>query len=149
MAKQPKRKNNYSKKRKKRFSPIQILVISIILFLFLIVILFTILRFVHTTQNLVESKVNSLAKDYYENHIYEELAQKNKPDEIAKTLKKYETSGLSIVHLRQLLNHNNQADMTKYLSEQCDTEKTFVKYYPESPYSKKSYHIDIVYSCDF
>lgn len=149
MVKQPKRKNNYSKNRRKRFSPIQILIISIILLLFLIVILFTILRFVHTPQNLVESKVNSLAKDYYENHIYEELAQKNKPDEIAKILKKYETSGLSLVHLRQLLNYNNQADMTKYLSEQCDTEKTFVRHYPEPPFSKTSYRVDIVYSCDF
>ena len=98
----------------------------------------------------VESKINSLATNYYEKVFYEDL-NINNPNDAATALEKYQTTGLSTVTLRQLLlsdvgKNTNDAD---YLLKYCDAEATRVKFYPDPPFTRTSYHIEYTYSCNF
>ncbi len=142
-------KNNRNRKNKK-FTPVQKTTLFIILFLFIIVIGYLIFAITHTPENLTKSKIEKLASEYYENYLFEQFTKSNseKPSEI---LEEYKTIGLSIVYLRQLLLYKNQSDAetVNYLTKHCDENKTSVKFYPEPPYNKTSYHTDYSYSCDF
>ena len=99
----------------------------------------------------VKNSFESLARHYYENVFYENMLDSNTySGDPAKALEKYESSGLNPVNLRQLilLDENNNID-TDYILKYCDSEQTTVKYFPESPYSKTSYHTEYSYSCNF
>ena len=138
-------------KRKKGMSLTQKLIIFIIIFSSVLILFFTAFSFVHTTENLVKSKLTHLASDYYENYFYANIAKSNDSNSISNVLQEYETVGLSVVHLRQLLLYSDQIDSgtIKFLTEHCDENKTVIKYYPEPPFTKTSYRIDYTYSCDF
>ena len=141
-------KNN-RKSKKKPLSSIQILIISIIAFLFVLIIGYIIFSLLSTTENITKSKFEKLASTYYENYLYEEVSNKN--SDPAKALEEYSDVGLSTVYLRQILYYEGQTDTeaVEYLSEHCDENNTSVKFYPESPYKKTSYHAEYSYSCDF
>ncbi len=141
-------KNN-RKSKKKPLSSIQILIISIIAFLFVLIIGYIIFSLLSTTENITKSKFEKLASTYYENYLYEEVSNKN--SDPTKVLEEYDGVGLSTVYLRQILYYEGQTDTeaVEYLSEHCDENNTSVKFYPESPYKKTSYHAEYSYSCDF
>ena len=135
----------------KRLSKIQKLIISVIVILFLLVTLSLLFVFLNKPENLIKSKISSLASSYYENYLYEKIGKHSKTGSAAEVLKDYNETGLSSVYLSQLLLYDNQIDTetVKYLSNRCDENKTAVKFFPEPPYSKTSYHTEYFYTCDF
>lgn len=139
-----KKPRNY---KKKSFSPVQKIVLFMIMILFVLVIGYLIFGLTYTSENITKSKIETLASDYYENYLYKQIVDSK--EDPAKILDEYKKIGLSIVYLRQLLRYENDKELENYLLKHCDENKTSVKFYPESPYTKTSYHTDYSYSCDF
>ncbi|MBR3230763.1 hypothetical protein IKF73_01910 [Candidatus Saccharibacteria bacterium] len=138
-----------SSRKKRRFSSPQIIIIVIIGASMVAVIIATICSLIFKPENLVKAQISALATDYYENYLYPSFDQ-NSPN-FNDFMQKYETTGLTITTLRQILLHDHQKNVTAapFLKEHCDENSTFIKFYPEYPYSKTSYHVEYSYSCDF
>ncbi len=151
---QTKHKKNYSKPKKSYHFSVQKLILSIIMAAVLIVIIVLISAFFFKPENIVKSKISAIASDYYENYFYERLINSETYQEVGnieKVMEKYQDSGLSPLNLRQLLLYDNQknADSAPLLKKYCNEENTYVKFYPEPPYSKTSYRAEYTYSCNF
>ncbi len=143
------RKKHYYKPShdKPKLSTLQKTIIVIIVAVMVIVIIAVATSFLFKTENIVKAKIENLATSYYEDNLYEKFLTS---DGGADGFKKYDQSGLPLVPLRQLI---YTSDLEKTEIEQirnaCDENKTYIKYYPESPYSKTSYRIEYTYNCNF
>lgn len=95
-------------------------------------------------EKVVTSKIEAITADYYENYFYDRIKDYN-------SLNNYTENGFSKVTLRQLLLFDSErhADAASLLNQYCDAESTYVKIYPEEPFSKTDYHVDYHYSCTF
>ena len=136
--------------RKQKLTLFQKIIISVIFILFALIIIYIIVAFTFTPENIAKSKIEQLSSNYYENYLYEQIIESGNSNP-AEILEEYKDTGLSIVYLRQLLLHKDQDDseITVFLTEHCDENKTSVKYYPKPPYNKNSYYTEYSYSCDF
>ena len=95
-------------------------------------------------------QLDSLARDYYEKYLYDEhLQRSNRSSE--EIFSRFSEKGLGRILLRQLLvfDEKNHGDAREKLNKKCDTNKTYVVYYPKSPYGKTDYEFEYVYSCNF
>lgn len=128
--------------RKIIFIIILIIIVASIGFLFV---------FLNRPENIVKTEIDQLASHYYEDIFYENmLNSKNFSGDAAQTLSKYTESGISPLTLRQLVSIDSFSSSKKdYLYSYCDESSTLVRFYPDPPYSRTSYHTDIVYSCNF
>lgn len=118
----------------------------------LIVCLAVISAFLLNPERQVKQKFEALANNYYEYNFYENLLNsENFSGDLRLALQKYEEPGLSPVTLRQLLLYDpaGTADVGAYLKRYCDPNSTTVKFYPEFPYSRTSYHAEYTYDCNF
>ena len=146
-------KRNHSRKPvRKRFSLVQKIILGVIVVASITIVIATISVLNSRPENIVKSKIETLASDYYENVIYQGiLDSKQFSGDITETLQKYTETGLSPVTLRELLLHDTKksADFSSLIKEYCNQEMTTVKYYPEAPFAKSSYRVVYSYSCDF
>ena len=128
--------------------------LSVIIIAMLLVISAALFAIFYKSENLVKAKIDSLARDYYENYLYENFATSDafvKTTDLDAVMRRYVDHGFSRITLRQLLLHDadrHTSDAT-YLREYCDENKTYVQIFPKSPYTRTSYHIDTTYSCNF
>ena len=93
-----------------------------------------------------------LATDYYENDFYDTILQIDTSSQpLAERLERYSKIGFAEVYLRQLLilKGEKYQKAATYLKKHCDENRTYVRYYPDSPYGRKDYHIEYAYSCNF
>ena len=130
------------------------IVLSIILIATIIVVVAAVTPLFYNKQKSVESQISSLATDYYENYFYKNLSSSEdftKIEDLDSAMEKYRTHGFAAVTLRQLLLYDNQknANYTDFLTKYCDENSTSVRFYPEPPYDKTSYHAEYTYSCAF
>ena len=141
----PKKTHYYKPSAKTpKFSVTQKIIIAIIVIVMLIVTIATILFFALKDNSVVKSKIEYLAKDYYENYLYEKYTTPG-----AEGLEKYEKAGLSSTPLRQIIYHGEASDDDiAQISNACDENRTYIKYYPEPPYTKTSYRIEYTYVCE-
>lgn len=138
----PYRQNN---SKAPRSSFIRNFILFVIISMVAIVIITTISLVVLNPERRVKSKMDSLVSTYYEDFFYPKLTKDPKT-----VLQKYKDTGLSIVTLRQLLfDPIGNTEDSKYILSRCDENKTFVRYFPDPPYTKSSYHTEITYSCNF
>ncbi len=138
--------------KKHKLSPIQKIIIVIIVSVMAITIGFAIASFFLQPENLTKAKISNLATDYYENYLYENLINSEKfSGNIDATMSEYKDRGLSTITLRQLLLHDQSknASLANEIKNYCDEEKTTIKFYPDAPYSRGSYHVDYHYVCNF
>jgi len=116
----------------------------------LMVILATFSAFFFTPERVVKDKVETLAKEYYENTLYENIVNSTtKPlDEV---MKKYAEKGFSRIFLRQLLvlSSSTHPDYSSIITSYCNENLTSIVIYPDAPYGKSDYHIEYDYSCKF
>ena len=140
-----------NKKNKRRLSPAQKIIISVIVILFVLLSSTILFAFLNKPENVIKSKISTLATDYYENYLYEKISNHNESNSASRALEGSEKYGLATTPLSQLLFYDKKIDQEtiKYLTSHCDENKTTVKFYPEPPYSKTSYHIEFFYTCDF
>lgn len=100
----------------------------------------------------IPRKFEALASNYYENIFYTGMINSDSFDgDLKAALQKHEAAGLAPVSLRQLiyLSDGAAASDGNYLAEYCDINDSSVIFYPESPYTKSSYHFRITYACNF
>lgn len=98
-----------------------------------------------------ERELKKLANDYYIEYLYPRILgiHRNTPEVV---LADYIDTGLPSVRLRQMLMYNDHAhaDSLKYFSNahyQCDTNYTYVRYFPVAPYGPRDYTAEYTYSC--
>ena len=118
-------------------------ILSVIILAILIIIATVVSFFLLDNERRVKSQISALATDYYENYFYQ--------DYTGADLSNYEIHGYAPVTLRQLLlyDHQKNSAYTEFLTNFCDENHTFVRFYPESPYTKTSYRTEYTYSCNF
>ncbi len=137
----------------KTSSPFKKVAIVIICLAMIAVALAIALPLIFSEENLAKQKLDSLAEDYYENHLYEDLMNSGKVDKdnLEEAMKTYSERGFTHILLRQILLHESykDSDDAKFLRESCDENRTIIRFFPESPYTQKSYHTEITYSCNF
>lgn len=144
------------KRRKSSFRGLEIkpkkIILTIIILATLVVALTVIMIAFLNPERQVKSKVESLASNYYENIIYQDLVTSDTfSGDIESALQKYTEKGLPRVNLRQLLLNTKNVPTADYdyLTKHCDIEKTFVQFFPESPFASTNYRVDYTYSCNF
>lgn len=126
-----------------------------------VVILIAVLCIVNgSNQSKLEARMKELAVDFYENFYYDSPSTEAK--EKAEFVKKYEKTGIKIdlSNLSRYAGSKKGAKKelaTSILSEfknsktdkECDANQTKAIIYPQDPYGKKDYKLEIVLSCGF
>ena len=119
----------------------------------LLVVVALIIPLIFSEENLTKQKLDSMAEDYYKNHLYSDFINSGKFDSenLEETMQIYAERGFSHVFLRQILLHEAYRDTedAKFLREACDENKTIIQFFPDAPYTKESFHTKITYSCNF
>lgn len=130
------------------------IILAVIFISMLVVIIAVVCSFVLDPQKRVPEDISKLSAEYYEDYFYENLTHSARfqDDKIFNSvMEKYHTYGLAPIRLSDLLLYDNQknANYREYLTKYCDENATTIKFYPESPYGKKDYRVDITYACNF
>ena len=146
----PSRLSRTRKRDHKIFLNARRAIIVIIITSIVIVVAAVLLTSFANPESIVKREVESIATDYYENHFYPEITEKSDKSP-ADIIERYTTSGFARVTLRQLLIFDNErhAEAAAILTTYCDTNDTFVQFFPESPFGKSNYRIEYHYSCTF
>jgi len=120
------------------------LALSVIILSMLVVILMVLFMSFTKPEKVVTQKIEEISVDYYENYFYDRIKSYDNLDA-------YVENGFSRVSLRQLLLFDSErhADAASLLNQYCDSEKTYIRIYPEEPFSKTDYHIEYNYACTF
>lgn len=116
--------------------------------------LFLLPRENHTVQDKIYHEISNLSKDYYENYLYKQLLstkESSSPTVFETNMQKYREYGFSVVRLRQILVYNQQkgSSYSASLTNYCDENRTYIKYFPEPPFKRSSYRTEFTYSCNF
>lgn len=101
----------------------------------------------------IKKYLEEKATRYYEETYYDYI--KKQTENIETFLKNFEQDGLHIT-VEALINQNEitESEATKKFKnniskEQCDYKKTKAVLYPQKPYEKKSYKMEIILDCGF
>ena len=146
------RQSSLAKRKKssmKSFDYARRAILTVIVLAMMVVILAFLVAFFMKPENAVVSKIEDMAKDYYENYYYD-LFVDNMPSgrKIDEAFSKYEESGFSDVTLRRLVVYDSHkhSDVERTLYEYCDPDKTTVKIYPVAPFLRTDYRVEYNYS---
>ena len=127
-------------------------IIAVIVLAMLAVILAILASIFYKPETIVTNKISSITADYYENYFYPRVESYGTTDKtIGEIMSRYTESGFSKITLRQLLLFDSEryADAAALLTEYCDPELTYVKIFPDEPFTKSDYHVDYHYACTF
>ena len=132
--------------KERRFVTIGVLVSAVMVAVSIFVTVF------FNPKAVAERKFDFLARNYYENYYYDKFVSEIPEGKREETFKKFSTTGLSPVLLRQLFLYNNRkyADFEKYFSGSynCDKNKTSAKFYPVEPYGRTDYEVKFELVCE-
>lgn len=98
-----------------------------------------------------EKKFEELAKDYYENSLYESFIVEHDGEDLEKAFSVYK-NGFT-VRLRQLLNYeflehdSNYRSYFETNSFSCNTNTSVAIFKPRAPYGKKDYDLELNLKC--
>ena len=141
----------------RKLSAVQKLVVGIIILATVAIVVFSVYAINRSrpvdTATAVEAHIANLATDYYEHYFFPDLESSihtNSASDISEVLTAYTETGFTKVPLRQILSHTEHSDdITNVIIERCDTNHTFVHFFPEPPFNATSYHTSYDYSCNF
>lgn len=139
-------------KHKKTLSGIQKTIIIVIALAIIVTLAAVIISFFLQPERLTKSRIESLASDYYENYLYENFINSDKfSGDLESAMSRYTETGFTSITLRQLILHDQEktASIADSLKANCDIEQTTIKFFPESPFSRKDYRVDYRYVCNF
>lgn len=139
-----------STRKKQKLTLIQKTILSIISISFIVVAFLIVINFLNSPEKNVKSAMTNLASNYYKEQIYQKIAEKNDQANLERVFEEMKDTGFATVYLRQLLYFNqDNTEQVELVKKYCDENRTFVKFYPESPYLEDSYRADFTYSCEF
>ncbi len=124
------------------------LVIVIIVIAIAVVLISLFCTFFFSPERQVKDTISRLTSEYYENYFYEKYTSAAYDTQ---NVQKYTERGFSPIYLRQILLYDDQKneEYQDFITEYCNADKTYVVIYPEPPFDKKSYHLEISYACNF
>jgi hypothetical protein len=127
-------------------APMQKIILVVIILAVLTVLAALIYSLLFNPERVVKSTISQLSNSYYEDYFYPNIS-----GDASQALPRYTDTGLSKVTLRQLLLYDDQqtAKYQDLLSKYCDTNATYVQFYPTEPFGKSDYHTEFTYSCSF
>ena len=105
----------------------------------------------------LKSDLERLGRDFYETYYYEQISKAYEGDKLENFLSKYDSAGIK-VNLDNLNRYptttiDNKALIEGFINsktdEPCDPTATKVSIYPEKPYGKSDYRLEISLSCGF
>lgn len=150
---EPKVEKIVKKEEKKSSKKLIIAIISIVLVVIIIAVLviFSIKVFFNTERKLTK-KITNMSKEYYANY-YDQLAENRSKEDIKKVLSKFTSIGIKI-NLENLSNfsegkYKKEVKEFKNGDKKCDTNNTKAIVYPQEPYGKNDYKIEIELDCGF
>lgn len=131
--------------------------IGVIVGTMLAVIAMVVFCLVYQPSDDVKAKLARISENYYENYLYDNITsseQFKQINDINKAMEKYHDKGFTRVTLRQLVLHEkiNEPEISndsKLVRNICNENRTYVQFFPDPPYDKKSYHVEYHYSCNF
>ena len=141
-----------SEKDQKSVSVVRRVILTVIVLAMMSVILAVLVAVFHNPEAIIESKIESIAADYYVNYYYEKILDNVPSDKsIGELMTKYAKGGFSDVSLRQLMlfDSRRHADAEAELYRYCDPDETLVHFYPEEPFDAKGYRVEYKYACIF
>ena len=101
----------------------------------------------------LKKKIETMGKEFYEELYYKQV--ENSGEEKNTILKKFETIGIKI-DLGTLARYKGEDSeeilkefVNKKTNKSCDKDKTQAIIYPQSPYNKESYKIEVNLVCGF
>ena len=142
------------KSKKTNSSPFKKISLFVVCAAMAVVILALVILPLVKNENLVQQKIEQVARDYYENFFYDDYTSSEKYQSLTnkeEAMQKYVDRGFSRLTLHQILLHNAEknAETASYIRQYCDDDKTIIQIIPEPPFTKTSYHLKISYSCNF
>ena len=132
-------------------------ILSVIILVMLIVVLALFFQFITNPERIAKQNLEDIAKNYYEDYLYETILGANSSDiesgtkNLAEIMERYSEVGFAKVTLRQLIIFSNEKNLnlSSALVTSCDENETYIRIFPESPYDKTDYRIEYSYSCAF
>jgi len=101
-----------------------------------------------TPSDRADTELEKMADDYYLTYLYPHLMSASR--DLDRAFRKYKTSGVPTVYLRQLLHYNNDQFASlepTFKAVGCDTNRTGVRYYPKEPYGPTDYEVKYYWGC--
>ena len=135
---------------KKKFILIGSIVAGVIVLAVLIILCITVF---FNKERITTKKVKSMGVDYYTNYLYDTLSKDRKKEDLNKILAKYAGIGIKI-NLETLEKYSSgkykeEIKNLKSNKKACDKKNTMVIIYPEEPYNKTNYRVEVELDCGF
>ena len=140
------------KRSRKLFHATKRAVLVVIVLAMMAVILTVLFSNFASPERTIKRKIESIATDYYENYFYDSILSYGTTEQnLQNLLGRYVENGFAIVSLRQLLLFDSErhSESATILTAYCDENTTFIRIYPDPPFSRTNYHIDYHYNCNF
>ena len=145
------RKKYYNARRREK-SVAKWVIIGVIIVIFILLAAISIYAFTYDEEKVVKGDLDALATEYYEEYTYPGLVDEGMSQaQINELMERYLVRGFSRVYLRQLLLRDGREKKVNegLIKKHCDENKTYVQFFPEEPYDKKSYRVEWRYDCAF
>lgn len=118
-----------------------------------IMAIFVAWQFYNMPEYATEREFNYLAKDYYENYLYDKTLSSLNQKSITEAFSIYDEKGMEPIKLRQLLlydeeKHPGSAAIFDTPHYKCDTNLSEVKYHPSAPYGRTDYTYELKLTCN-
>lgn len=101
----------------------------------------------------ITKSLKNMGNDFYTEYYYNQLSKGRSKDEVAKILERYKKIGIKIdIDNLSLFNSGKyKKDIKEFKGDKykCDGKNTKVIIYPEKPYGKKDYKLEVVVDCKF
>ena len=104
-------------------------------------------------ERIITNKVKKMAYEYYSGYYYDSLKEGRKKEDFEKIMDKYSGIGfkISLENISSIDNGKYKEEVESFGSKnkKCDKLNTRAIIYPEKPYSKKDYRIEVELDCGF
>lgn len=145
------KKEEVKVEKKNIFTKKNIIICSSILVVILLIVL--LILFLTNPKRKIKNTLENVGKDFYTNYYYDQLTKKRSKDDLKSLFSKFSKNGIKL-NLNYLSSYNkgkqkDVIDSLKYKKKSCNKDNTKVIIYPEEPYGKTDYRIELELDCGF
>lgn len=119
----------------------------------IIVLVILSITVIFNKERIITNKVKKMAYEYYSEYYYDSLKEGRKKEDFEKIMDKYSGIGfkISLENISSIDNGKYKEEVESFGSKnkKCDELNTRAIIYPEKPYSKKDYRIEVELDCGF
>lgn len=119
----------------------------------IIVLVILSITVIFNKERIITNKVKKMAYEYYSEYYYDSLKEGRKKEDFEKIMDKYSGIGfkISLENISSIDNGKYKEEVESFGSKnkKCDELNTRAIIYPEKPYGKKDYRIEVELDCGF